>query len=86
MFAEDEDEKVHNLKATEMICEIYNIEQIRDLNARLNDNSTAKQIFLQVRFKIIQNHQISTLLFFLKFTVFLFCGFSVICSVFSELR
>jgi len=47
MFAEDEDEKVHNLKATEMICEIYNIEQIRDLNARLNDNSTAKQIFLQ---------------------------------------
>ena len=52
MFAEDEDEKVHNLKATEMICEIYNIEQIRDLNARLNDNSTAKQIFLQVRFKI----------------------------------
>ena len=48
MFAEDEDEKVHNLKQTEMICEIYNIEQLKDLNARLADNATAKSVFMQV--------------------------------------
>jgi len=48
MFAENENMKVVNLLEMEKICDVYSLEKLRDLNDRLQDNQTAKQVFLQV--------------------------------------
>ena len=48
MFAENENMKVVNLLEMEQICDVYTLEKLRDLNERLQDNQTAKDVFLQV--------------------------------------
>ena len=46
-FTSDETEKVSNMAGVEKICEVYSYEQIKELNKKLESNSsTAKDIFL----------------------------------------
>jgi len=47
MFSDDEDERVTHLAEVEKICEIYSYADLQDLNKRLQENSTAKQVFLE---------------------------------------
>jgi len=47
MFSDDEDERVTHLAEVEKICEIYSYADLQDLNNRLQENSTAKQVFLE---------------------------------------
>ena len=44
MFSDDEDERVTHLSEVEKICEIYSYADLQDLNNRLQENSTAKQV------------------------------------------
>merc|ERR1719300_1160629 len=46
-FTSDETEKVSNMAEVEKICEVYSYEQIKELNSKLETNSSqAKDIFL----------------------------------------
>ena len=65
MFAENENMKVVNLLEMEKICDVYSLEKLRDLNDRLQDNQTAKQVFLQVIILRLINYQQKFCEFFL---------------------
>jgi len=47
MFAESESDRVLHMTETEKICEIYSLDQLKDLNSRLSENATARTVFLQ---------------------------------------
>ena len=54
MFSDDEDERVTHLAEVEKICEIYSYADLQDLNNRLQENSTAKQVNVHIFFSIQQ--------------------------------
>ena len=55
MFSDDEDERVTHLSEVEKICEIYSYADLQDLNNRLQENSTAKQVnfYFKIFFKSV---------------------------------
>ena len=84
MFAENENMKVVNLLEMEKICDVYTLEKLRDLNDRLQDNQTAKQVFLQVIILRLINYQQKFCEFFL---INQFCFFlSVRFLIFPHLK
>ena len=52
MFSDDEDERVTHLAEVEKICEIYSYADLQDLNNRLQENSTAKQVNVHILYII----------------------------------